>query len=198
MLVIALLFAFAESALGVGALVPGEAVVLALGASATGTQESALLLGAVSLGGVAGDHVGYALGRRHSNTVRDSKMVVRLGVHHWDRATSLVHRHGALALVATRLVPVVRTLTPAVTGASAVPYRLFATGSVLGSLLWAGVWVGVGSTAAPLLTHTVRQAGPGAVVATAAGITLAALLLLRRRVSHELRLHASPVRRSHP
>jgi membrane protein DedA with SNARE-associated domain len=139
--------AFAESGLGLGAVVPGETFVVVLAATTDGGWAAALLGAVVAVGASLGDHVGYVLGRRHGDRLRRTTAVQRVGVHHLDRATAAMRRHGAAAVVLTRLVPVVRTLTPAAAGASGLPYPRFLAASLTGSALWAGLYVGGGSVA---------------------------------------------------
>jgi membrane-associated protein len=80
--------------------------------------------------------------------------VRRLGRQHYDRATDLLRRRGGTAVFMTRLVPVVRTLTPAAAGASGLEYRRFAVASLSGSALWATAYVGGGSAVAALASAT--------------------------------------------
>lgn len=181
LLAVALLFAVAESALGVGSLVPGEAVILALGVAVTTTEQAMLLLATVALGACVGDHAGYVLGRSRSATIRASRPVTRIGVGHWDRATELVQRHGGLAVGASRLLPVVRTLTPAVAGAARLPYRRFAIASATGSLLWATLWVGTATVGGVWFAHILGQVGPVATVALAVAAGAVVTALQRRR-----------------
>ncbi|MEV4247717.1 VTT domain-containing protein [Streptosporangium canum] len=77
-----------------------------------------------STGVTAGDHVGYLLGRRYGGRMRELAVVRRLGVRHWDRATAAPRRHGAAAVFVTRLIPIVRTLTPAAVGFGAMTRSL--------------------------------------------------------------------------
>lgn len=136
-----------ESGLGVGMVFPGEAGVLILGTTATGVVRFALMFLVVGLCASIGDHVGYWLGRRFGTRLRNTRVVRRLGVAHWDRAMDALHRHGGTAVVLTRLVPVVRTLSPPAAGASGLPYRRFLPASIAAGLLWAGVYVGAGAFA---------------------------------------------------
>ncbi|MCW2830053.1 MAG: hypothetical protein JWP31_745 [Aeromicrobium sp.] len=146
--------AFAESGLGLGMVLPGETAVVVLAAT-THSWSAMLALGvAVMLGASMGDHVGYLLGRRYGDRLRDTRAVQRLGRHHLDRATDLLRRRGGLAVFMTRLVPVVRTLTPAAAGASGLRYRRFAPASLAGSALWSTAYVGGGSVVAGLTAAT--------------------------------------------
>lgn len=140
--------AFAESGLGLGMILPGETAVVVLAATLHSTPEMILLGVAVAVGASLGDHVGYVLGRRYGDALRETKAVRRLGRQHYDRATDLLRRRGGLAVFMTRLIPVVRTLTPAAAGASGLDYRRFAPASLAGSALWSTVYVGGGSLVA--------------------------------------------------
>ncbi|NUJ88729.1 hypothetical protein HOW07_11985 [Plantibacter sp. MCCC 1A11337] len=151
-----LLFTTAESGLWLGLVVPGEPVVLLLSAMLDSAPGALVLFLAVALGGSLGDQLGYLVGRRSGGRLRDSAAIRRLGVDGWDRAVEALERRGAQAVFLTRLVPVLRCLTPTAAGVAGVPYRSFLAASLLGSLLWSAVYVGVGSLVRATL-DTVRQ-----------------------------------------
>ena len=151
--------AFAESGLGLGMVLPGETAVVVLAATMGSPTDMVLLGVAVMIGASLGDHVGYVLGRHWGDALRDSRAVRRLGVRHYDRATDLLRRRGGLAVFLTRLVPVVRTLTPAAAGASGLEYRRFAPASLLGSATWSAAYVGGGSTVAAVAAMTTDTFG---------------------------------------
>lgn len=151
-----LLFTTAESGLWLGLVVPGEPVVLLLSAMLDSAPGALVLFLAVALGGSLGDQLGYLVGRRSGGRLRDSAVIRRLGVDGWDRAVEALERRGAQAVFLTRLVPVLRCLTPTAAGVAGVPYRSFLAASLLGSLLWSAVYVGVGSLVRATL-DTVRQ-----------------------------------------
>lgn len=150
-LAMGLALAFAESGLGLGMIVPGETAVVVLAATLGSPVELILLGAAVMIGACLGDHVGFLLGRRYGDALRDTALVRRLGLQHYDRATEVLRRRGGAAIFLTRLVPVVRTLTPAVAGASGLAYRRFVLASLSGSALWATVYVGGGSVVSSVL-----------------------------------------------
>ncbi len=155
--------AFAESALGVGLVFPGEATITGLAIATTGLDRLGLLGAAVALGAVAGDHAGYLVGRRFGGRLRATRLIGRAGVGRWDRATDQLRRHGMLAVLVSRLLPVVRTVMPAVAGVARLSYPRFLTASALGAVLWSGFWVGLGSGARALLGTNVWILGLVAV-----------------------------------
>lgn len=130
--------------LGLGPFVPGEIAVLLLGATFDDLLGAIVLVLAVTVGASVGDHVLYFLGRRFGSGIRDRKLVRRLGVERWDAAIAVVERRGAMAIIATRLVPVIRTLTPLAAGTARLPQARFTTASLVGSLTWALLWGGSG------------------------------------------------------
>ena len=158
-LALGLALAFAESGLGLGMVLPGETAVVLLAAT-MGTPGQMIALGVVvTLGASLGDHVGYLLGRRYGDALGETRVVQRLGRHHYDRATDLLRRRGGTAVFMTRLVPVVRTLTPAAAGASGLAYRRFVVASLAGSALWSGAYVGGGSAVAAISAVTTDLLG---------------------------------------
>lgn len=166
--------ALVESALGVGALLPGETIVAA-GATLLAGQP-ALWVGWVVVAAAAftGDHVGYAVGRQLGPAVARSGPVRKVGVARWERVTGLVQRHAVPTLAVGRLLPGVRTLVALAAGGSGVRYGRFALGSSLGALLWSAVWVGGGAAIGRFLL------GLDPVGLVLAGVVLLVVVLLVR------------------
>jgi membrane-associated protein len=176
------IFALAESGLGLGAIVPGEVAISGLAASIDGVLPTLALGFAVMLGAITGDHLGLFIGRHGGGRMRDSKLIARIGVDRWDKAALLVKRHGFWALLASRMLPVVRTVMPVVAGAAGVKYRHFLAASVIGAAGWSAVWVGAGAGigASGVLGHPWLVGGAAAAVAV---VLLARWVLKRRRAS---------------
>ncbi len=147
-LAVAVLVAFAESALGLGVVLPGEALLAAMGAVATGVLEGGAVVGAIVLGAMVGDQVGYRIGRRWGPGLRSSRVVRRLGQQRWDHLHERLLVHGISTLVVGRWIPGVRTAVPLMAGSAVLPMARFLAGSLLGAALWAVWWVGTGGVAA--------------------------------------------------
>lgn len=174
----AALLAFGESAPGLGAIFPGEVTITALAATLDASDRP-LAIAAVALGATAGDHVGYALGRHFGVRLASSRVIQRVGRDRWDAATGRIQRRGAPAVFVSRLLPLVRTVMPAVAGVAGLRYARFAVASVAGSILWATLWVTVGG-AVGALGESMSPAG--LALSTGLGaITLAIVVLMRRR-----------------
>jgi membrane-associated protein len=90
----------------------------------------------VSAAAVAGDQFGYAFGRRFGPSLfrrPDSRVFKQENL---TRARGFFARYGARSIVLARFVPIVRTFTPIVAGASHMHYRTFLTYNVIGAACW--------------------------------------------------------------
>jgi membrane-associated protein len=136
---------FAESGLLVGFFLPGDSLLFTAGflASAPSSVDEALhlplgfLLIGTFLAAVAGDQVGYLLGRRAGPAIfrrPNSRFFKQENV---DKAHAFFDKYGAKTIVLARFVPIVRTFAPVVAGVSRMNYRTFVTFNVVGGFLWA-------------------------------------------------------------
>lgn len=191
-LLLAFVFALAESGLGLGAVVPGEVAISGLAASVDGLVPTLALGVAVMLGAVAGDHIGLTIGRVGGGRLRESRLIARAGVERWDRAADLMQRHGFWAVLASRMLPFVRTVMPVVAGAAGLRYRSFLAASVIGGAAWAAVWVGAGAGigASGVLGHPWLLGG----VALAVVLAVAARAIVRRHRPRSARSTAAATR----
>ena len=120
-----------EGALG-GIVIPGAVTLVAAGAlAATGAISLPLVILLAVAATLAGDTLGFALGRRLGDTLATTRVGRMIGVKNWDRARSVIER-GPLALAASRWVGFVRSVVPALVGASGVPYTHFLRANALG------------------------------------------------------------------
>jgi len=136
---------FAESGLLIGFFLPGDALLFTAGFLASGPSSvpDALHLPLVPLllgtwiAAVAGDQVGYVFGQRVGPALfrrPDSRFFKQANV---DKATAFFDKYGSKTIVLARFVPIVRTFTPIVAGASKMHYRTFVRWNVIGGTLWA-------------------------------------------------------------
>ncbi len=148
---------------------PGAPVLLSAGAlAAAGIFSLPLAWLAAVAGATLGDQVWFYLAR-----ARGKRLVVtacRISMNPEAcvcRAESLLDRFGPRALLVAKLIPGVSNLATPIAAISGVPPRSFAVYSVLGSAIWAAVWLGLGalfhSALLPLveevLTWTPRAVG---------------------------------------
>jgi membrane-associated protein len=134
---------FVESGLLVGFFLPGDSLLFTAGLlSAAGTMPALwVLLVTIPLAAIAGDQVGYTIGRKAGPAVfrrPDSRFFRQEYV---DKAESYFERYGPRTIVIARFVPIVRTFAPVMAGAARMDYWTFLKFNVLGGVLW-----GVGLT----------------------------------------------------
>ncbi|MFI7589163.1 DedA family protein [Spongisporangium articulatum] len=165
---------FAESALFVGFVLPGEAALLVGAALAgTGRVHLAVVIVTAAVAAVVGDSVGFAVGDRFGPRLLAGRLGRRVPRETWEKVVTLATRRGGWAVFAGRWTAVLRAMVPAAAGTVGMPYRTFLTFNVLGGVSWS-VAVGLlGYSAGASLTRAVALMGHvslavGAVVAGAA------------------------------
>ena len=134
---------FGEAALFIGFVLPGETAVLLGGfLASTGHLSLTVLLGLVLVSAVAGDSVGFEVGRKLGPRLLD----VRLLRKHRERletAQGYLRRRGGRAVVLGRWTAFLRAVMPALAGASRMHYPTFLRYNALGGIVW-GVAVTLG------------------------------------------------------
>jgi membrane-associated protein len=175
---------FAEDAVFVGFVVPGEtAAVLGGVAAARGNVSLTAMLVAVVLAAIVGDSVGYEVGRYAGPRMLRARMLDRHRPR-IDAARELLARRGSAAVFLGRSVAFFRAVMPALAGMSLMPYRRFLVANALGGLVWGVATVLLGFLAGNSYERVERAFGRGAAVAIAAVLLVAlATWLLRRRRS---------------
>ncbi|CAN5526063.1 DedA family protein [soil metagenome] len=139
---------FCETTILIGLLIPGDTIVLV---ASTGVRDVPQYLGmftAVIGGSLGGESVGFLLGRWFGHRIRASKLGVRLGEGTWVRAERYLERRGGVAVFASRFLPVLHALVPLTVGMTQWSYRRFMTWTVPACVLWAAIYVTVGTVAA--------------------------------------------------
>lgn len=131
------LIIFAETGLLLGFFLPGDSLLFVAGAfAAAGKFNIALLIPLLIVAAIAGDGVGYLLGRKIGPALfarEDSRLFKRA---HLQKTQDFYDKHGAKTIVLARFVPIVRTFAPTVAGAAQMPYATFVRFNVLGGIGW--------------------------------------------------------------
>lgn len=126
----------------VGALFEGETILVLAGLFAhRGVLDFPLLVALGAIGGMLGDIAYFTLGRRYGAT-----LLKRFPKYEpvAQRVQAMIKRHPALAIFGIRFLYGLRTVGPAVIGASGVTWRRFLLLNAFGALVWSLCWVGVG------------------------------------------------------
>lgn len=140
-----LVLVFLESAVFLGLFLPGETALLMAGLLAgAGNLSLVVLLPAAVVAALAGNQVGYLIGRCFGPRLRRTALGRLIGDSRWDRALELVGRRGVGAVFAARWITVVRALVPPVAGMIGMPQRKFLLANALGAVSWAPAVVLIG------------------------------------------------------
>jgi membrane protein DedA with SNARE-associated domain len=139
------LAAASESALFVGLVIPGETMLLLAGVLASRGQGNvgAYMLAAV-VGAIAGDSIGYELGRHFGTRLRHSAVGRLVGEGRWERAERYLRDRGGRAIFFGRWVAVVRAIVPALAGQARMSYGRFLKWNIAGAVVVGVVHVGLG------------------------------------------------------
>jgi len=170
---VAMLF---ETSILLGLIVPGDTVVLVAATAVNGPVEFVSLAVAVVLGSLAGESIGFWLGRYFGPRIRRSRLGQRVGEKNWIRAETYLERRGGIAVAISRFLPVFHSLVPLVVGSSAMRYRTFIAWTVPACAIWAVTYISVGAFAAESYRQLEGQLRWAGLIFV--GIIVMALLLI--------------------
>ena len=131
-----------------GVPLPNELVLLLTGSLAAQHHdlwEIVILTLVATFGSLVGASAAYFIGLRGGRgaVVRFGRYV-RLDEHRLDAVERWFERSGPVAIGLARITPFVRTVASFPSGVLRMPLRLFFTATLLGSLIWCAVMVGLG------------------------------------------------------
>ncbi len=136
---------FVETGLFVGFFLPGDSLLVTAGVfAATGQLKLAWLLAIVPFCAIAGDQLGYWIGRKAGDNLYRRKDSRFFRKKHLEQARDFYERHGRKTIIIARFVPIIRTFCPPVAGAARMRYSRYLAFDVVGGFLWVGVMVIIG------------------------------------------------------
>lgn len=181
---VALLLPFIESAVFVGLVVPGETALLVAGAVAgLGHADPFVVAACGIVGAVAGDTVGFLIGRRLGPRLTTGRLGRMIGTARWERAEGFVRRYGGHAVFLGRWVGFARALVPALAGAGGLGYRRFLVWNALGGAVWATSVTLLGYLAGHSWQHVERIFGAAVILVLLAGAVVLFSVLLARWIA---------------
>ena len=140
-----ILFAFAEAAAFVGFVLPGETSLLIGGVLA---HEKVwplwLFLVCAIIGAIAGDSVGYEVGKHFGPRIEVSRLGRLVGAKRWALAQHIFDKYHGGAIFFGRAQALLRALVPALAGMNKVPYRTFLKWNAAGGIVFSTVVVVLG------------------------------------------------------
>ncbi|OGG50582.1 hypothetical protein A2763_04435 [Candidatus Kaiserbacteria bacterium RIFCSPHIGHO2_01_FULL_54_36] len=132
---------FLESGVFFGFFLPGASMLFTAGLLASqGVFNVWILVPLVTIAAILGDNVGYWFGAKVGYKLFERPDSRFFKQEHLVQAKIFYERHGFLAIVLARFVPIVRTFTPIIAGIVRMNYKAFVLYNITGGLLWgAGV-----------------------------------------------------------
>jgi membrane-associated protein len=180
------LLVFAEDAIFIGFVIPGEtAAVLAGVGAGLGHVALPLSIVVVVLAAIIGDSVGYEVGRLFFGPRVLTSRLLAPHRHRIERAQAFLRRRGGIAVFLGRFTAFFRAMMPALAGAAGMPYRRFLLWNAIGGLVWGTGFVLLGYAAGASYEEVESQVGRGVAIALAAIVVLAVVVWRVRARRHE-------------
>jgi membrane protein DedA with SNARE-associated domain len=174
------LVVFAEDALFVGFVLPGETAAVLGGVAANrGQVPLAAVIAVVILSAVAGDTVGYEVGRHLGTRILGAAFLDKRR-ERLDAAQAFLARRGGWAVLLGRWVAFFRAVMPVLAGTARMPYRTFLVFNATGGAIWGAAVVTAGYLAGASYTAVEKTVGrDAAIVALAAALVIAVVWRVR-------------------
>lgn len=155
---------FFEDAIFIGFVIPGETAAVVAGvATGLGHVSLTAAIAVVVLCAIAGDTVGYEIGKHLFARVRGKGILAK----HEDkvvRTEEFLQRRGAAAVFLGRFVALFRAMMPAMAGASRMHYPVFLRWNALGGLVWGAGFVILGHAAGHSWEAIAHRASNGMLI----------------------------------
>jgi membrane-associated protein len=180
------LLVFAEDALFIGFVIPGEtAAVLGGVVASRGHVDLWVMMALVVLAAIIGDTVGYEIGKHFGHRVLNLKILNRRRAK-LDKAQDFLRRRGGSAVFLGRFVAFFRAVMPALAGTSRMRYLPFLCFNAAGGLVWGAGFVLLGFLAGSSYEAVAKAAGRDI---TAVVVVVAVALFIVWRVRKARREH---------
>lgn len=142
---------FAETGFVVTPFLPGDSLLFATGALAavdtSHTLTAPFAWALLALAAVLGNSINYGVGRLIGPRAFTARSRL-LSIEHLRRTEEFFRRYGAMTVILSRFMPIVRTFAPFVAGIGRMPYARFQSCNIAGGLawtalfIWGGYWFG--------------------------------------------------------
>ncbi|MGF6881134.1 membrane-associated protein [Nocardia sp. GAS34] len=178
------LLVFAEDAIFVGFVIPGEtaAVIGGIAASQGHVQLWAMIL-LVVLAAIIGDSVGYEVGKHFGHRLLGMSALDRYRGR-LDRAQDFLSRRGGSAVFLGRFTAFFRAVMPALVGTSRMPYGRFLTFNATGGIIWGTTFVVLGFVAGHSAEKLAANVGRGMTITVVVIVVLGVIVWKLRERRH--------------
>ena len=133
---------FIETGFFAGFFLPGDSLLVTAGIfAAAGVIPLKWLLLPVMGCAIAGDQIGYWIGRAAGGKLYQREDSFFFKRSHLERAHQFYEKYGGRAVIFARFVPIIRTFCPPVAGAARMPYPRFLAFDIFGGIFWVGTMI---------------------------------------------------------
>jgi len=140
-----ILLAFAEAAAFVGFVLPGETSLLIGGVLAhSKVWPLWLFIICAVVGAIAGDSVGYEVGKHFGPRIKTTQFGKFVGEKRWKLAEAIFAKYHGGAIFFGRAQALLRALVPAMAGMHNVPYRTFLKWNAAGGIVFSTIVIVLG------------------------------------------------------
>jgi membrane protein DedA with SNARE-associated domain len=174
------LLVFAEAAVLLGFVIPGETAALIGGALASLHHVDLVIILVVIIAcAIAGDSVGYEVGKHLGPWLLEHRPLRgHAGVR---RGQELLARFGGPAVFLGRWVALARALVPGLAGMSGMRYRTFLLFNALGGIVWGTTFVLIGYAAGQSYAAVAKTVGTYSLIIVGAVVAAVVVYVLIRR-----------------
>ncbi|WP_068279431.1 DedA family protein [Aldersonia kunmingensis] len=177
------LLVFAEDAIFIGFVIPGETAAVIGGVAASQDHVSyPLILAVVIAAAIAGDSVGYEIGTRFGPRMLEVRFMAKRA-DEIDKARAFLAKRGGSAVFLGRFVAFFRAVMPGLAGMSNMHYRKFLLYNAIGGVVWGTIFVTIGFVAGNSYERVAKAVGRDMAIIVVALLVLA---LIGWRVRHHI------------
>lgn len=137
---------FAETGLFVGFFLPGDSLLFVAGIYVQTFADKftadffpvhyIVIMLMIAAAGIIGNYVGYWFGKKSGPYLYERQDTFFFKKKHLLTAKSFYEKNGALMVIGTRFLPIVRTFAPIVAGIVGMEFKKFSLYNIVGSIAW--------------------------------------------------------------
>jgi len=159
------LMVFAESGVMVGLFLPGDTLLISAGVlAATGKLDIVSLCIVISIAAIAGDNVGYQIGKSLGPRLFTKKDGIIFRKAYIERAEKFYEKYGGRAMLVEHFIPIIRSFAPVTAGAGKMNRGLFILCNTIGDIAWAVSFTLLGYWAANKIPHIEKYIDPAIIL----------------------------------
>lgn len=136
---------FAETGLIIFAILPGDSLLFTAGSlAAINIMDVTSVFTFLPLAAFAGDQANFFLGRLFGEKLFNLNIPVFFNQKGLKKAKNFYEKHGFVAIMFGRFIPLIRSFIPLVASTSGMKYKQFLKASIPGALLWSLTFIFLG------------------------------------------------------